>query len=141
MGSGLPKTKLMCSRAPLHALQRSSGSFLKFKKIAMGIVWAPGLQRLPLWGPHSKCEISFIFRQLVSMGIPILWHKRRSISIEYNQIIADWNSSHAKKCGKPSKFWYVLHITAVIVCLKIKFCRNGNCKSIVCCMYMVSAHR
>ena len=69
MGSELPKTKLLCSRAPLHALLGSRNSISsKFEKIAMGIVWAPGLQAFkmmgsrlqqpppPLWRPLSLCN-------------------------------------------------------------------------------------
>ena len=58
MGSGLPKIKLLCSRAPLHALVGSRLYFLKFEKIAMGIVWAPGLQAFKMMGSRAPATPS-----------------------------------------------------------------------------------
>ena len=63
MGSGLPKTKLLCSRAPLHALlgSRNRTLFLKIRENCHGNCLgsrAPSFQNDglqgssdPLWGP------------------------------------------------------------------------------------------
>ena len=61
-GLQAPKDKIAVLQGSIASSGLQKLYFVKFEKIAMGIVWAPGLQGLkmmgsrapatPLWGPH-----------------------------------------------------------------------------------------
>ena len=97
MGSGLPKTKLLCSRAPLHALLGSRNSiFLKFEKIAMGIVWAPGLQAFKMMGSRAPATpLSGPLETRMTVSSPNYYNFKKP-SILAQTIRSSYNSAHFK---------------------------------------------
>ena len=75
-----PKNKVAVLHGSIACFSRPGLNLLKFEKIAMGIVWAPGLQAFkimgsrapstPLLGPLFKCPVQSIAPFSLLQGVP-----------------------------------------------------------------------